>query len=133
VEEFTYNANDPEQVAWVQGRQRERELRLQALWKWVLDHPMGREFLMEVLFLETGPFNAVVNTPPEQTYGQVALHNLGRSWLTEYVWRFRDKYTQMVAEALTRADLDRKSREAKQLEWAQRKNREAMGNEGVQE
>jgi hypothetical protein len=112
------NALDRNQQAYSADKAKAREVRVADLWRFVLKHPMGREFVWDVLLGDLNYDRPIQGFDPGLLQQQVAEHNLAVTWLNTQVRRNRDLYLQMLTEASKREDEERQEDETMRAKWA---------------
>lgn len=112
------SAIDRDQQAYSQRKAKQREARVADLWRFVLKHPMGREFVWDVLLADVNYDRPINGFDVGLLHQQIAEHNLGVTWLNTHVRRNRDLYLQMLTEASKREDDERQEEETMRAAWA---------------
>jgi hypothetical protein len=108
------NAIDREQQDDVALHIARREARIAELWRWLINDKMGREFIWEVMLADVG------YDRPIREAEDIPLRNLAVRWLNTQVRRHRDKYVQMLNEAIKREDDERREDDTNRAKWARR-------------
>lgn len=105
------NAADPAQLEHARRTVRQQARRRRELWRWLLSHGEGREWLWEIGLRELGMFHHIGGSL-EEVYGQASKHNLACEWMRVDITPHRDLYLQMQHEALKREELQRRGNRA---------------------